>query len=328
MINTLLDTQAPLHGRTHLRSQDLNLLLVLRVLLETCHVSETARLLDSSQPVVSRMLERLRLAMADPLLIKSANKMVCTPRAEELKPLLSSLAGLLDEIYRVPADYRLDQIERTVVVGMNDALQYVLGPNLLNRFRSVAPRASLKLVPLAHTNPRQAVINGEVDLMIGMTSAEETLLRRQPVLTSGYLCLVSRDHPIGGEVLTVDSLADWPYLEASNTGIMTLVTDKMFARAGVRKRTQAHLSSFLAAPEVIAGTDLVCILPAYLFNHFSRHDAVRCLRVVSDVEPHSVSMYWHNSKHIDPFVKFVRELVFEVGRKATELVAPPAEFGG
>lgn len=294
-------------------NQDLNLLRVLRMLLETNSVSEAARRLDSSQPAVSRMLDRLRHAMGDPLLIKTANRMVSTQRGLELRALLDELAALLEQIYRVPSDYRLDEIRRTCVIGVNDALQAVIGPLLLRKFSELAGRSTLQLVPVSHHNPKQAALDGDLDLLIGISSSEESPLRREEIISCGYMCVSSADHPLRADSLTVADIAPFPYLEASNTGIVTAITDDMFQRAGVKKSSIAAISSFLAVAEVVVDTKALCVLPRYLERLFIRNPGIRCTPVATDVEPHSVSMYWHNAKHFDPFFRDVRALLTEVG---------------
>ena len=108
-----------------LRQVDLNLLLVLRTLLETTSVSETARRLDSSQPTVSRMLERLRRELDDPLLVKSSNAMVRTARASALRPVLDQLIEVLQEVYRPPRDYRLaDEHREALLLVVLEGLSY------------------------------------------------------------------------------------------------------------------------------------------------------------------------------------------------------------
>jgi DNA-binding transcriptional LysR family regulator len=67
--------------------------VVLAAMLESNSVSEAARRLDSTQPSMSRMLDRLRDDLGDPLLIKSAHKMLPTRRAQDIR-------GALDDVLR------------------------------------------------------------------------------------------------------------------------------------------------------------------------------------------------------------------------------------
>ena len=64
-----------------LHNLDLNLL---RALLEEGNVTRAAARLALSQPAVSGMLARLRRVFDDPLLVRSGQVMVLTPRAAAL----------------------------------------------------------------------------------------------------------------------------------------------------------------------------------------------------------------------------------------------------
>lgn len=67
-----------------LHNLDLNLLRALHALLEEGNVTRAAARLSLSQPAVSGMLARLRRVFDDPLLVRSGQGMVLTPRAAAL----------------------------------------------------------------------------------------------------------------------------------------------------------------------------------------------------------------------------------------------------
>ena len=82
---------------------DLNLLRVLTVLDDKRSVSAAAIKLGRSQPSVSAALGRLRTFFADPLFVRSGNRMQPTPRAVEIMgPVREVLARIGMEIVRRP----------------------------------------------------------------------------------------------------------------------------------------------------------------------------------------------------------------------------------
>jgi len=76
---------------------DLNLLVSLQALLEEKSVTKAAERLFITQPAMSRVLQRLRDQLDDPLFTRTGNELVPTPRAKELEIRLPSL---LDAILR------------------------------------------------------------------------------------------------------------------------------------------------------------------------------------------------------------------------------------
>ena len=68
-----------------MKNINLNLLVSLQALLEECHVSRAAERLHITQSAVSRQLYQLRDIFHDPLLIRDGNRLLMTPKAEQLK---------------------------------------------------------------------------------------------------------------------------------------------------------------------------------------------------------------------------------------------------
>jgi len=68
-----------LMNKIDLRRVDLNLLPVFEVLVEERHVSRAAERLGRTQSAVSHALERLRVQLGDPLLVRMGGVMVPTP---------------------------------------------------------------------------------------------------------------------------------------------------------------------------------------------------------------------------------------------------------
>ena len=74
---------------------DLNLLVALQALLEEKSVTKAAERLFISQPAMSRVLQRLRHQLDDPLFTRTGNELIPSPKARELH---FKLPALLDNI--------------------------------------------------------------------------------------------------------------------------------------------------------------------------------------------------------------------------------------
>lgn len=83
----------------NLRQLDMNLLLVLKVLLEECNTRRAAEILNLSQPAISRALGRLREHFNDELFVRSRYGLTPTAKAIEIKvgllPAIESLEQAL-----------------------------------------------------------------------------------------------------------------------------------------------------------------------------------------------------------------------------------------
>ena len=84
---------------------DLNLLVALQALLEEKSVTKAASRLFISQPAMSRVLQKLRYQLDDPLFTRTGNELIPTPKARELQHKLPSL---LDNILDLVDDGKFD----------------------------------------------------------------------------------------------------------------------------------------------------------------------------------------------------------------------------
>src|SRR5260370_38672344 len=96
--------------KVHLRSLDLNLLVLLHALLEERHITRAAERSFLSQSAMSRALERLREMFGDPLLVRSGRAYKRTVRGEcvlrELAALMPRLEAIGRATYVAPAQSR------------------------------------------------------------------------------------------------------------------------------------------------------------------------------------------------------------------------------
>ncbi|HRO60213.1 MAG TPA: LysR family transcriptional regulator [Burkholderiaceae bacterium] len=295
-----------------LKRHDLNLLIVLHCLLETTSVSEAARRLGSTQPSVSRMLDRLRDSLGDPLLVKSSNRMLLTSRAERLRPLLAELIDMLESVYRPADSYLLERETRFCVIGANDAMQAIFAAPVIARMRERAPLAKVVFKPVPYPNPMRALPERQVDLLLAISKFDEPGYRVETLIESDFSCLCAIDNRHVEDQVDIATLATLPYLDISHMGVISAITEEIFAAAGVAKRPVAAMSSFLAASEVIAGSDMVSLVPSYLNRRLSRHGGVRVVPLNAKASRHSIRMIWHNATHFDPFLADVRSIVREV----------------
>ncbi|MDO6612599.1 LysR family transcriptional regulator [Shewanella sp. 1_MG-2023] len=77
---------------------DLNLLFVLKHLLEEKHVSNTAMSLNMNQSSVSRTLQKMRMLFDDELLVRKKYGYELTPKAESIKDDINTITINLEKL--------------------------------------------------------------------------------------------------------------------------------------------------------------------------------------------------------------------------------------
>ncbi|ABF12219.1 LysR family transcriptional regulator [Cupriavidus metallidurans] len=297
-----------------LRKKDLNLLVVLAAMLESNSVSEAARRLDSTQPSMSRMLDRLRDDLGDPLLIKSAHKMLPTRRAQDIRRVLDDVLRAIEGVYQQGSDYNPAMETGTYVIGINDSLQALIAPAFLASLRQVAPRARVRMQPVPQQGGISAMTSGAIDLMVAFYPVDMESLRSELLLTTRFGCLSARSNPHIGAITSARELASLDCLDISQFGLITRLLDRYFQSHGLHRRIVGTLTSYLAVADAIHDTEIYAMIPDYLARPLCRHPGMRFSPMEDEGMAVPIHLCWHNNVHSHPFVTVLRSLLASAAR--------------
>lgn len=296
-----------------LREHDLNLLTGLYLLLDRRGVSEAATDMGLSQPAMSKMLDRLRSEFSDRLLVRTGNQMVLTPFARGLLPDLERLINGLVTFYDPAGQFDPRLAERTVSIGMNEFLQYILGPAIIRMLQEKAPLVNLRLRPIHFGQAESEVVKGHVDLLVGAAGVEFNL--RSSILYRDKLaCIASLSNDGLTTPLPFSDFARMQQLYVSPSGFDFFPTVINQFLGGVGREPQPSdvtMSSYFAAARSIVGTNMVALLPnkliASLFN-----PQIRVVPLAFETPDYDVALWWHTTLHEDPFFIWLRRELTEL----------------
>lgn len=284
---------------------DLNLLVVLDVLLEERHVTRAAARLGTTQSTLSSALARLREALGDPLLVRTARGMIPTPRAMEMQPVLRAALDNLSRALDGQDTFDPSSSRRTFVIAATDYPQFVLAGPLMMRLRQEAPGVSLEIRPIHRRFPWESLGTGDLDLVLAGGAAAPAGLQSRRLFQDDLVCLLREDHPALQAPWNLEAYLDLPHVEAQPVEGITLV-DGLLADLGRSRTISLRLPEFLVAPFVVMDTDLCFTLARRIADPLlSRHPlAIRPFPL--ETQPLSVRAYWHPRVHDDPGHRWLR----------------------
>src|SRR5262245_48549584 len=183
------------HERIDWANFDLNLLKALDALLAERGVRRAAARCGMTQSGMSHALARLREQLDDPLLVRSGNDMLLSPRAERIG---AAVRQSLVEIERVLNDRPLfDPAEaaRAFTLACTDAAAVWILPELVRTLERSAPNVELRVVPLQLAAAAGQLERGEIDVALGVALAGSADLRRVRLYSEEFVAVVRRGHP-------------------------------------------------------------------------------------------------------------------------------------
>jgi DNA-binding transcriptional LysR family regulator len=292
----------------HISAIDLNLVGVLRALLEERSVSRAARRLRLSQSATSHALARLREVLGDPLFVRTRAGLVPTARAEGMTVAVRSSLDALEETLFSPAPFNPGTVNRTFHFRPSDYVEYLLIPRLIERLAEVAPGVDLFARSTA-TEPVLALDLGELDFLIqppGMGERTQEL-HKQTLWDEHFVGIARRGHPLTRGRMTLERFARAKHALVAPRGQPGGGRiDEALREHGLERRVVFTTPSFLAAPHVVAATDVVMLLPARLATALAEQLGLATFDPPVEIPGFEMAMFWHDRHDSDPAHAFVR----------------------
>jgi len=302
-------------GRIQLANFNLNLLIALDGLLGQRSVTAAAKRVRVTPSAMSHSLSELRELLGDPLLVRSGRGMVLTPRAEALVGPLHTLLVDAERLLQGGAAFDPATTERRFVIAATDFLTTLFLPPLLEVIARDAPGITLEVVPTARRGNAWLLETGDLDIALGAIVDDAPGIGRMDLCTEGFACAARKGHPTIDGKLDLRRYVETPHLlitlgdDSGPTWI-----DQALAKLGKKRRVGARVRSFVAAPLVIARSDLLLTGPSMLIRYFAELVPLQVFTPPIDLPTYPEEAYWHERFDADPAHAWLRDLLAKTAR--------------
>jgi len=244
-----------------LESFDLNLLVALDALLTERNVSRAAERLLVGQPAMSATLRRLRMVFDDPLLVRDGRRLKATPLAESLREPVAEILAQVESVLNARTTFDPLVDRRTFTIIASDYVALVLLRPLMERLQVRAPNVQIHMRPVEGMDGLDQLSRNNVDLVI----APKELLARplnapsEPLFRDRFVCVVDGRRRDLADGVTAAEFSRMPYL-VSNHGRQPSIVESRLDDLGVERNVEMVANSFVMAPFLLPGTNLVTVI--------------------------------------------------------------------
>lgn len=310
---------------------DLNLLRVFDAVMTEQNLTRAAGRLAMTQPAVSNAVKRLREALGDELLIRTAHGVKPTTRAESLWPAVRRALSELEEAV-APRSFELAKAHATFRMAMADATAALLLPRLVRLIEGEAPGIDIRMVPLTTREPRPMLLRGDIDLAIGffpgvvaqLQGATDTPIRHERLYRGEYVCVMRKDHSLANQELTLDAYCAANHLLVSFSGRARGLVDDALLSLNRERRILLTVNQFFTAGKVVTATDLLMVLPRHLIEATGMTEALIAKDLPFAMPDVHIDMLWHARDARSPGHRWLRE---QLGDSTALGSLPPADKG-
>jgi LysR family transcriptional activator of mexEF-oprN operon len=236
---------------------------------ETSSVSRTAELFELNQSTISHTMDKMRLALGDPLFVKAGRSITPSEKALAILPrvqqILADIEGLV-----TPERYDFSSDSRPVVIAIPT-------PALLEEMKSLeaslsqkAPGIRLEIRRLA---PRNRIVEmltqDECELAIAVSGYRYPSVLNHCAFGQEEL-VVFFDPSCRAPIRTIEDYANARHAVVNFGGGVKSEIEKALTLAGVKREVSLVAPTASMLGDLIKGTDMVATMPRRLGDHSYR----------------------------------------------------------
>ena len=284
---------------------DLNLFALFDVIYAERNLSRAARQLHVTQPAVSNALRRLREAFGDPLFVRTAHGVTPTPVADAIAGPVRDALRLFESSLSQASEFDPSVSTRTFRLSVRDIDGAVLLPRLMHRLAEQAPNIAVECFAVPRRELVTELASGSLDFALDVPLFSVPQLCREQVATDRYVCMLRPGHPLAADPLDLERYLALDHVHVSGRRHGAGHVDMALERLGHTRRIKLRMKDYIAAPQVVASTDMALTAPQALAERYR----LAMVELPFEVERLTQFLYWHKSADPDPANGWMRGLL-------------------
>ncbi|MCU7875172.1 MAG: LysR family transcriptional regulator [Candidatus Thiodiazotropha sp. (ex Lucinoma borealis)] len=285
-------------------SLDGHSLLVFVTVLEELSVTKAAERLSVTQSAVSHTLEKLRIALGDPLFVRSGRSIAATEQAlgllEPVRDVLDGMKSLTDM-----RDFDPTNSELAFTIAANDFQRSLIFPPLTKTLNTQSINARFKFLP-ARVPDAALLRQGHCDLVITPFPPEGGDIFQVRLFSDNLVCFYDgnvRKPPATKRELLSDNHLDVVFEDQGS--VMHAVLSGL--DLGKMPKSRISVPNFNAVKEFIFGTELITVQMERMAKTSLKGLHHAPLPFKTPKLP--LFMAWHRRSSRDPAQVWLRELI-------------------
>lgn len=290
---------------------DLNLLVSLDALLNTCSVTEAAKRMHLSTPAMSHSLARIRVMLGDPILVRAGRRLVPTPRALALMEPLTQLLMQAHVLVKDDTVASLRSTRRKFTIRAPEGVSVAFGAPLSLAIEEVMPAATVQFVSDG-LGENSALRDGRIDLDIGAIRHSDPEIESELLTQQTLLAAVRTGHPILTGKLTVKRFAAARHVGVTLRHHEISPVDEALKQVGLERFIAMTVHSSYGALIVAARSQLVAAVPEVMARAMQTVLSLSLFELPLPTIKVPMVLAWHPRNRVDPAHVALRSCVTRV----------------
>ncbi|MDJ0812406.1 MAG: LysR substrate-binding domain-containing protein [Woeseiaceae bacterium] len=234
-------------------------------------MTNAARLLNVSQPSVSKVLAHAEQQLGYPLFERVRGKLVPTPEADRLFGLVSNVYDHVEQLRHVADNLRASDHGK-VRVAATPAFGVDLLPAAIASYLADHGDTVFEVETLHHDEIGAALLESRIDIGLAFDSVTVPGLTSETLAKGEFVVIAPPDLELGADDrVTLDALADQPFIGLSARGPLGRLLSAYLDNSGVEFRQVVYTETYHVAKALVARGSGISIVDTITAN--SGHSA-------------------------------------------------------
>jgi len=247
---------------------------IFQAVMESGSVTGAARLLNISQPSVSKMLKHLETRLGLVLFKRIGGRIVPTPEAQALHFEVERVYTGLRSIQKIAEEMRQGKTGN-LAVAATAALGQDFMPRTLAAFLAEAPNVHASLLVRRVPEVEELVLSQQVDMALVLFPSGSPAMSCRTIAIGHMVCVVPQDHPLAGaEAVGVREIERYPLISFDTMQPFGRLIANFFHNAGHQFRLSTHVELCSAACALVRAGAGIAIVDEFTVPAFPELRAV------------------------------------------------------
>ncbi len=236
--------------------------------------TRAAERLNMSQPPLSKRIQELEAAIGAPLFDRESRPLRLTPAGQLLHEQASQVVRRLSQLEETMQRFLAAERPR-FVIGLVPSTLYARFPEIVARFREVAPSIDLSLAEMDTPEQVSALKDGRINAGFDRIVIEDPLLLHQTLRNEPLIVALPRGHPLlgSGQPIDLSELEAIPQIVYPRDPRPSYADSVLsaFYDHGLAPKTVLEVRELQTALVMVAAGSGACVVPETV-HHLGRWD--------------------------------------------------------
>ncbi|MFV5369942.1 LysR family transcriptional regulator [Acinetobacter junii] len=285
---------------------DINLYPLFIAIFEQKSISKAAQLLCISQSAVSHALQRLRLQLKDELFVRSGQKMLPTPFAEQIYQPIQTALSTIQNI-AIPQQNFDPSMLKNIKIAIHDEIEPIIFPQLVHHFSQLNLDIQFLSSKLDRKNMLADLSAQQIDFVIDLVQPYQENLQFENLIEDHFVaCTLQTEMDLS---LYLSS----PHIGVSSRRTGLLLEDIYLNRQQLSRQIFMRCQHYSTALQVLAQyPNAILTIPHSILKHLHYEQDLKIHQLPIELPKIKMGMYWHEHVRQNPRHQFLRNEILKI----------------